>query len=114
MEEINFKFESERKQHQREIILKKLKESQTKYDEAEYNYQCTGSASTMRTMHWHEDMIMIYTLALQALDNVCRTCESRRRRANSYVNKYENAKKIGNNDVLNFDSVIKEFIDLEY
>lgn len=65
-------------------------------------------------MHRHEDMIMIYELAIQALDNVCGKCESRKRTAIFAVNKYKEAKESGNNDVLNFDNIIADFIDLQY
>ncbi len=113
-EDDQIKYESEIKERKRKIILKKLKEAQQRYDEAERNYQDTGSASTMRTMHRHEDMIMICELAIQALDNVCGKCESRKRTAGCAVNKYKEAKKSGNNDALNFDNIIADFIDLQY
>lgn len=113
-EEDEIRYESENKERKRKIILKKLRESQDRYDEAERNYQNTGSSSTMRTMHRHEDMIMICELALQALDNICGRCENRRRNAGYAVNKYREAKATGNNDVLNFDNIIADFIDLQY
>lgn len=113
-EDDQIRYESEIKERKRNLILKKLKEAQQRYDEAERNYQDTGSASTMRTMHRHEDMIMICELALQALDNVCGKCENRRRNAGYTVNKYKEAKESGNNDALNFDSIIADFVDLQY
>ncbi len=113
-EDDQIKYESEIKERKRKIILKKLKEAQQRYDEAERNYQDTGSASTMRTMHRHEDMIMICELAIQALDNVCGKCESRKRTAGCAVSKYKVAKMSGNNDALNFDNIIADFIDLQY
>lgn len=113
-EEDKIRYESENKERKRKIILKKLRESQDRYDEAERNYQDTGSASTMRTMHRHEDMIMICELAIQALDNTCGNCERHRRNAGYTVNKYKEAKESCNNDVLNFDNIIADFIDLQY
>jgi len=113
-EEDEIRYESEEKERKRNIILKKLRDSQNRYDEAERNYQCTGSAGTMRTMHRHEDMIMICGLAIQALDNTCERCERRRRNAVYTVNKYKKAKETGNNDVLNFDSIIGDFTDLQF
>ena len=107
-------YEAENKERKRKVILKKLREAQDKYDEAERNYQDTGSSSTMRTMHRHEEMVMICGLALQALDNVCGKCESRRRNATYTVNKYKEAQKSGNNDLLDFDKIISDFIDLQY
>ncbi len=108
------RYETERKEQNRKIIQKKLDEAQHRYDEAERNYQDTGSSSAMRTMHRNEDIMMICRLALQALDNVCGTCENRRRNAKYAVNKYKEAKESGNNDVLNFDNIIADFIDLQY
>ena len=113
-EDDEIKYESENKKRKRTVILKKLEEAQRRYDEAERNYQDTGSSSAMRTMHRNEDIMMICRLALQALDNVCRKCESRRRNAKYAVNKYKEAKESGNNDVLNFDNIISDFIDLQY
>lgn len=113
-EEDSIRYETEEKERKRNIVLKKFKEAQKKYDEAERNYQDTGSASTMRTMYRHEDMMMICELALQALDNVCEKCESHRRKARYAVDKYKTAKKLGDNYVLNFDYIIADFIDLLY
>ena len=113
-EEDEIRYEAENKERKRNVILKKLREAQDRYDEAERNYQDTGSSSTMRTMHRHEEMIMICGLALQALDNVCGKCESRRRNARYAVNKYKEAENAGNNDVLNFDNIIADLMNLQY
>ncbi|MDE7365151.1 MAG: hypothetical protein K2N27_09800 [Ruminococcus sp.] len=113
-EDDEIRCETERKEQKRKIIQKKLDEAQHRYDEAERNYQDTGSSSAMRTMHRNEDIMMICRLALQALDNVCGTCENRRRNAKYAVNKYKEAKESGNNDELNFDNIIADFIDLQY
>lgn len=113
-EDDEIRCETENKERKKKIVLKKLREAQDRYDEAERNYQETGSASTLRTMYRHEDMIMICRLALQALDNVCERCESHRRTAEYVVNKYKEAKESGNNDVLDFDNIISDFTSLKY
>ena len=113
-EDDEIRYVAERREQKRKIIQKMLDEAQRRYDEAERNYQDTGSASTMRTMHRNEDMMMICNLALQALDNVCGRCENRRRIARCTANKYKEAKESGNNDALNFENIIADFIDLQY
>ena len=76
-EDDEIRYEAEKDEQKRSIVLKKLNESQKKYDEAEHNYQMTGLSGTMQTMRRHKDMIMICELALQAIDKTCGKCENR-------------------------------------
>lgn len=114
IEDDKIKCETERKEQKRIIIQKKLDEVRRRYDEAERNYQVTGSASTMRTMYRNEDMMMICELALQALDNVCGRCEMHRRNAANIANKYKKAKEAKDKDFLNFDTIISDIMDLQF
>lgn len=54
----------------------------------------------------------VFSRALKCSE--CGKCESRKRTAKFAVNKYKEAKELGNNDVLNFDNVIADFVDLQY
>lgn len=111
-EEDQSRYEAESKERKRKIILKKLEESQKRYDEADRNYQDTGSSSTMRTMRRNEDMIMICELALQALDSVCGKCERQRKKIGSAIDKYSFANEKNDTYLLNFDRIINDFMDL--
>lgn len=59
-------------------------------------------------------MMMIYRLALQALDNVCGRCEMHRRNAVNIANKYRKAQETNDWDLLNFDNVISDIMDLQF
>lgn len=113
-EEDEIGYETDLKEQKRKIIQKKLDEAQRRYDEAERSYQETGSASTMRTMNNNENMMMICRLALQALDNVCGRCEMHRRTAVNIANKYKKAQGTNDRDLLDFDTVISDIMDLQF
>lgn len=111
-EDDQVRYEAESKERKKQIILKKLEEAQARYDEAERNYQDTGSSSTMRTMHRHEEMIMICELALQALNSVCGKCERQRKKIGSAIDKYSFANEKNDTYLLNFGRIINDFMDL--
>jgi hypothetical protein len=69
---------------------KELERIRKKLAEAESNYQCTGSASTYRTVHKYEALEDVYMLALGALSGNCRRCGSTERRVRTLLNKYKN------------------------
>lgn len=111
-EEDQIRYEAESKERKRKIILKKLEEAQRRYDEADRNYQDTGSSSCMRTMNRHNDMIMICGLALQALDSICGKCERQRKKIGDAIDKYRYAKEKDDRYLLDFDRIINDFMDL--
>lgn len=68
---------------------KELERIRKKLSEAEANYNCTGSASTYRTIHKYENLEDVYMLALGALSGNCRRCGSTERRVRSLLGKYK-------------------------
>lgn len=111
-EDDQIRYEAESKERKRKIILKKLEEAQRRYDEADRNYQDTGSSSCMRTMHRWKDMIMICELALQALNSVCGKCERQRKKIGNAIDKYRYAKEKDDKYLLKFDRIIDDLMDL--
>ena len=69
---------------------KELDRIRKKLAEAEANYQCTGSASTYRTIHKYEALEDVYMLALGALNGDCRRCGSTERHVRTLLGKYKN------------------------
>ncbi len=113
-EDDELRYERERKSSKEKEILKMRDDAQKKFNEHEYNYQYTGSGSTYRTMIKYENIIEVCNLALKALNNECRHCESHRRTVDSRIKKYEEAKKAGLNEVLDFDEIIKDLYSCKY
>ena len=68
---------------------KELERIRKKLAEAESNYQCTGSASTYRTIHKYEALEDVYMLALGALNGNCRRCGSTERHVKTLLGKYK-------------------------
>ena len=81
---------------------KELERIRKKLADAEANYQCTGSASTYRTIHKYEALEDVYMLALGALNGNCRRCNSTERRVKALLGKYKD------DDVMIKSSVIRE------
>lgn len=75
--------------HKVELYSKELERIQAKLAEAEYNYQSTGSASTMRTVRKYETLEDVYRLALETLTGNCRNCSSTERHVRSLLKKYK-------------------------
>lgn len=111
-EDDQVRYEAVNKERKRQIIMKKLEEAQRRYDEADRNYQDTGMSCCTRTMHRWEDMIMIFGLALQALDNVCGKCERQRKKIGNAIDKYRYAKEKDDTYLLDFDRIIDDFVNL--
>lgn len=86
---------------------KELERIRKKLAEAESNYQCTGSASTYRTIRKYEALEDVYMLALGALNGNCRRCGSTERRVRTLLGKYKD------DDVMVKSSVVRdELIDI--
>lgn len=86
---------------------KELERIRKKLAEAESNYQCTGSASTYRTIRKYEALEDVYMLALGALNGNCRRCGSTERRVRTLLDKYKD------DDVMVKSSVVRdELIDI--
>ena len=86
---------------------KELERIRKKLAEAESNYQCTGSASTYRTIRKYEALEDAYFLALGALNGNCRRCGSTERRVRTLLDKYKD------DDVMVKSSVVRdELIDI--
>ncbi len=98
----------------RKRIKKIFEKAEKKYFELEANYNCTGSSSTYRTMQYYNDIMEICRLALQTVDKNCSRCESHRRTARRFVNKYREAKSNNFTDMLNFDSIIDDFLQCQW
>ena len=81
---------------------KELDRIRKKLAEAESNYQCTGSASTYKTIRKYEALEDVYMLALGALNGNCRHCNSTERRVKALLGKYKD------DDVMIKSSVIRE------
>ena len=78
---------------------KELERIRKKLAEAESNYQCTGSASTYRTIHKYEALEDVYMLALGALNGDCRRCGSTERHVRTLLGKYKD-------DDINYKSAV--------
>lgn len=72
-----------------ELYSKELERIRKKLAEAEYNYQCTGSSSTMRTVRKYETLEDVYQLALESLTGNCRRCASTERHVRALLSKYK-------------------------
>lgn len=69
---------------------KELERIRKKLAEAVASYQCTGSASTYRTILKYEALEDIFMLALGALNGNCRRCGSTERHVRTLLGKYKN------------------------
>ena len=81
---------------------KELERIRKKLAEAESYYQCTGSASTYRTVRKYEALEDVYMLALGALNGNCRRCNSTERRVKALLGKYKD------DDVMIKSSIIRD------
>lgn len=110
--------ENELIREQRERQLKMIRDIQNKaekkYNNLEANYNDTGSENTYRSMHYYDNLIKICQLAADAIKGNCSRCEAHKNTAEMFVKKYQDAKTLNMTDVLNFDSIISDFIQCKF
>lgn len=79
------KFEDERREHKRKLIMRVMTDAQEKYEKYFNEYQSVGGASQLRTARKYEDLVTICSMALGSLDQSCDRCLRRYRNGKSIV-----------------------------
>lgn len=79
------KFEDQRKERNRELVMRIMENAQAKYDKYYNDYQITGGASQLRTARKYEDIVKICGMALESLNQSCDRCLRRYRNGQSMV-----------------------------
>lgn len=79
------KFEDERREHKRKLIIRVMTDAQEKYEKYYNEYQNVGGSSQLRTARKYEDLVTICSMALASLDQSCDRCLRRYRNGKSIV-----------------------------
>lgn len=79
------KFEDERREHKRKLIMRTMEGAQAKYEKYYNDYQNVGGASQLRTARKYEDLVTICSMALESLNKGCDRCLRRYRNGKSMV-----------------------------
>ena len=70
-------YRAEVKKDKQDFVRKILEEADKKYQKYDYEYQYSGSSSTLRTAQKYEDIVKVCELALIGLDDECNACRRR-------------------------------------